>query len=745
MQNYTLKNTFPYLSSHLLRFLSVRMIFKSHFVLGIVLIYFFSSCSNKKELSIEAEKGVIDLSDKVIEPNEVIVLKGEWQFFWDKWILPKNIAENKEFQYVPVPTSWNTYKNPKTDKNYPSKGAATYRIQVKLPKNLRKNVAIKIPKIWTANKVFVNQKLISETGKMTTNAEEADDVFLGNLVVLESTNFQDISTLDIVVQVANPDFFIGGILENFEIGNYKNLLQSKEVKQTWSGIWLGLLFFIAVYHFVLFAFRPKQKSTLYFGLLTFCLGVIHLIFADHYFYEYLYLHTNFDSSFQPRLYYGSFFLLFPTAILYLQSLYPKEAKRFMFPVSGGLAAVSLLFLILPTSIFLQFIQYLQIVQMVIAILFGVIILGTAIYKKRDETLWQTLGITFLLLTGIHDGLNTVGISLTKYFDLIQFGFGAFILLQMGILAKRFSRAFNRVEDLTINLERKVTERTIEVNERNTELEQQSHVLEEKNQHITDSIRYAARIQQSILGDKNDLGDLFSDSFVLFKPRDLVSGDFYWFSKVIINENTHSIIVCADCTGHGVPGAFMTVMGNDLLTEIVINKKITAPNEILKLLDEKIEATFRNHNTRDGMDVAIINYCHSSRTLKFAGAKNPLYLIEHGTIQEIKGSKHAIGGGKSQYKKRKEKSFETSTFILPKETTFYMASDGYQDQFGKIKDGENEKNELRKFMKKRFRELLLEVSKLPISEQENTLNEILEDWQQTEKQTDDILVMGIYIE
>ena len=383
--------------------------------------------------------------------------------------------------------------------------------------------------------------------------------------------------------------------------------------------------------------------------------------------------------------------------------------------------------------------------MVIAILFGVIILGTAIYKKRDETLWQTLGITFLLLTGIHDGLNTVGISLTKYFDLIQFGFGAFILLQMGILAKRFSRAFNRVEDLTINLERKVTERTIEVNERNTELEQQSHVLEEKNQHITDSIRYAARIQQSILGDKNDLGDLFSDSFVLFKPRDIVSGDFYWFSKVIINENTHSIIVCADCTGHGVPGAFMTVMGNDLLTEIVINKKITAPNEILKLLDEKIEATFRNHNTRDGMDVAIINYCHSSRTLKFAGAKNPLYLIEHGTIQEIKGSKHAIGGGKSQYKKRKEKSFETSTFILPKETTFYMASDGYQDQFGKIKDGENEKNELRKFMKKRFRELLLEVSKLPISEQENTLNEILEDWQQTEKQTDDILVMGIYIE
>ncbi|WP_375561017.1 7TM diverse intracellular signaling domain-containing protein [Bernardetia sp. OM2101] len=705
-------------------------------------LLFLSSCTDKKELSIEAEKGVIDLSDKIIETEDVIVLKGEWQFFWDKWILPKNIQEQKEFQYVPVPTAWNNYKDPKTEENYPSKGAATYRIQVKLPKNLRENVAIKIPRIWAANKVFINEKLVYEAGKMTTNAKEADDVFLADLVKLEREVIQNRSDLDIVVQVANPDFFIGGILENFEIGIYKNLLQAKEVKQTWAGIWLGILFFIAIYHFVLFVFRPKQKSTLYFGLLTFFLGVIHLVFAEHYFYEYLHLHTAFDTRFQPRMYYGSYFLLFPTAVLYLQSLYPKEAKPFMFPVSGGLAALSMLFLFLPTYIFLRFIQPLQAVQMVIAILFGLTILGTAIYKKRSETLWQSLGIAFWLLTGIHDGLNTVGISLTGYFDLIQFGFGAFILLQMGILAKRFSRAFNRVEDLTVNLERKVNERTIEVNERNAELQQQSEVLEEKNQHITDSIRYAARIQKSILGDKNLLGDLFYDSFVLFKPRDIVSGDFYWFSQVIIDKKMHSIVVCADCTGHGVPGAFMTVMGNDLLTEIVINKKITAPNEILKLLDEKIEATFRNQNTRDGMDVAIINYCHSSRTLKFAGAKNPLYLVEHGTIKEIKGSKHAIGGGKSKYKKRKEKEFEAATFILPQKTTLYMASDGYQDQFGSPEDADKA---VRKFMKKRFRELLLEISKLPIAEQEATLDKILEDWKQMEKQTDDILVMGIYID
>ncbi|WP_169315256.1 PP2C family protein-serine/threonine phosphatase [Bernardetia litoralis] len=712
-----------------------------------LLVLLFSSCTDKNNLSISAEKGIIDLSDEIIESEDIIVLEGEWQFFWDKWVLPKQIeylVELDSFQYVSVPKAWNNYKNIETGENFPSQGAATYRIKVKLPKNLRKGIAIKIPKIWTANKVFINQKLVYEAGKMTTHAKDAEDVFLGNLIMLEENN----SELDIVVQVANPNFFIGGILENFEIGKYKILLQAKDVKQTWSGIWLGLLFFIAIYHFVLFGFRPKQKSTLYFGLLTLFLGVIHLIFADHYFYEYLHLHTKFNSRIQFRLYYGSYFLLFPTAILYLKSLYPKESKRFMFPVSASLAVLGVLLLCLPTYIFLGFIQPLQVIQMIIAIIFGLTILGTAMYRKRDETLWQSLGVAFWLLTGIHDGLNTVGISLTEYFDLIQFGFGAFILLQMGIIAKRFSRAFKRVEDLTINLEHKVTERTLEVNERNTELQQQSHVLEQKNQHITDSIRYAARIQQSILGDKDSLQNLFKNSFVLFKPRDIVSGDFYWFTEIVINENKHTIIVCSDCTGHGVPGAFMTVMGNDLLTEIVINKKITRPNEILKLLDEKIEATFRNQNTRDGMDMAIINYCHSTRTLDFAGAKNPLYLVEHGTIQEVKGSKHAIGGGKSKYHKRKtrkDKDFETSRFIIPTQTTLYMATDGFQDQFGKGKNKDTELLEVRKFMKKRFRELLLEVSKLPISEQETTLNQILEEWKQTEKQTDDILVMGIYIE
>ncbi len=738
MQNYTLKNIFPYL----FKILSIQIIFKRNY-LGIIALFFlflFSSCVDKKELSVVAQKGVIDLSNKTNQKEEVIILKGEWQFFWNKWVMPKDIealVEKKEFQYVLVPAAWHTYKDPKTNKNYSSQGAATYRVEVKLPKNLDKKVAIKIPKIWSASKVFVNQKLIYEAGKLTTNPKEANDVFLGELIQLEINNFQKKSTLDIVVQVANPDFFIGGILENFEVGSYKTLLQAKEIQQAWSEIWLGLLFFIAIYHFILFVFRPKQKSTLYFGLLTFFLGTIHLVFADHYFYEYLY--TNFNKSIQPRLYYGSYFLLFPTAILYLESLYPKESKKFMFPISGGLAAVSMLFLFLPTYIFLEFIQLLQVVQMVIAIIFGLTILGTAIYKKREETLWQSLGIAFLLLTGIHDGLNTVGISFTKYFDLIQFGFGAFLLLQMGVLAKRFSRAFNRVEDLTINLEGKVNERTIEVNERNAKLQEQSYVLEEKNKHITDSIRYAARIQESILGNKNSLNKLFQDSFVLFKPRDIVSGDFYWFSEIMIEQKKHFIIVCADCTGHGVPGAFMTVMGNDLLTEIVTNKKITAPNEILKLLDEKIETTFRGESTRDGMDIAIINYCQSSRVLDFAGAKNPLYLIENGAIKEIKGSKHAIGGGKSKYKKRKEKDFEMTRFVLSAQTTLYMASDGFQDQFGQSPNGE-----VRKFMKKRFRELLLETSKLPISEQEQRLQKILKDWQKTEKQTDDILLMGIHI-
>jgi serine phosphatase RsbU (regulator of sigma subunit) len=268
-----------------------------------------------------------------------------------------------------------------------------------------------------------------------------------------------------------------------------------------------------------------------------------------------------------------------------------------------------------------------------------------------------------------------------------------------------------------------------------EINRQNQSLAAKNQHITDSINYASRIQRAILGNPSAITAHFKDAFVLLKPRDIVSGDFYWHADM---PGGGELIIAADCTGHGVPGAFMTVMGNALLNDIVSERNIYEPAQILHELDKKVLAsTGRQHegedaSINDGMDMAIIHVDKQKGQLVFAGAKNPLYRVRNGEIETFSGAKFPIGS--AQF--RSEKVFESIALDLQAGDRFYLSTDGYQDQFG------GEKNS--KFMRKRFRELLLRISLLPMQEQKRVLEEELALWMGEQSQTDDILVIGITI-
>ncbi|WP_299455981.1 two-component regulator propeller domain-containing protein [uncultured Microscilla sp.] len=272
---------------------------------------------------------------------------------------------------------------------------------------------------------------------------------------------------------------------------------------------------------------------------------------------------------------------------------------------------------------------------------------------------------------------------------------------------------------------------------------QKREIEIKNENITASINYAKQIQQAILGRAKDIAQYFSDAFVLLKPKDIVSGDFYWSTKVTTEQTQQKIVlVAADCTGHGVPGAFMTLMGSDFLDDIVCKEKVTQPDRILQQLEQRvIERLQKNEGDQvnDGMDMAIISVDPQGLTLDFAGAKNPLWLIRNGELIEYKGAKFPIGGS-SQY--RKMKQFEVHTIDLQPKDVLYMFSDGYQDQFG----GEEGK----KFMKRRLRALLVEIHQKPMQEQQKILENTLENWmsylpEHSEvKQVDDILVIGVSI-
>ncbi|EAY31962.1 AAA family ATPase [Microscilla marina] len=278
-----------------------------------------------------------------------------------------------------------------------------------------------------------------------------------------------------------------------------------------------------------------------------------------------------------------------------------------------------------------------------------------------------------------------------------------------------------------SLEDKVKERTLKLSLAYDE-------IEDKNKNITASINYARRIQHAMLPRIDTIKACLPDSFVLFKPRDIVSGDFYFFADVQIAPNhTKSILAAIDCTGHGVPGAFMSMIGNEILKEIIEFKKITQADQILNKLHNGINAALRQEETsnRDGMDMALCVIDQKQRTVEFSGAKNPLLYVRGNVLHEIKGSKLPVGG----FQKEWDRDFEASVVTLTDEpTSFYMFSDGYADQFG----GELGK----KFMKKYFKKLLVEVHQRPMEEQHHALDHNLKDWMNNKHaQIDDILVVG----
>ncbi len=283
-------------------------------------------------------------------------------------------------------------------------------------------------------------------------------------------------------------------------------------------------------------------------------------------------------------------------------------------------------------------------------------------------------------------------------------------------------------------------------------------LQLQKRHITDSISYARRIQEAILPPKKVLDSLLKNYFLYFKPRDIVSGDFYWAKKVVINKQELTIILAADCTGHGVPGAFMSMLGVSLLNEIVAfyENKLDNPNNLQPhlILNElrsgiinSLRQTGKFHEPQDGMDIALSIIDFENMTLKFSGANNSLLHIRKSSddnfeepykLTEVKPNRMPIG-----YFLGNEKSFTSETINLEKNDTIYMFSDGYTDQLG----GKNE----RKFLKKRFKKLLLSFQEKSMDEQEETLEEVFQRWISFKnfigdyyEQLDDIVIIGIKI-
>lgn len=275
----------------------------------------------------------------------------------------------------------------------------------------------------------------------------------------------------------------------------------------------------------------------------------------------------------------------------------------------------------------------------------------------------------------------------------------------------------------------------------TALQTSHNRMAEKNKEVMDSIRYSQRIQRAILPPPEKLRSCFADAFVLYKPKDIVSGDFYW-----VHQNDGLTFLAAiDCTGHGVPGALMTVLANSLLKSIV-RSGVEDPGTILQLLDEGLAEEFNKQggvHPADGMDIALCVFDLEANKVRYSGAFRPLVRIRGGKeYTEYRAARYPIG-----FFNDISKNFETTEIELEKGDRFYLFSDGYIDQFGGEQAGNGQylsSGRGKKFNKKSFRNLLLEVQDLQMDEQEGYLEYAFNNWKQQLEQLDDLLVMGVEI-
>lgn len=322
------------------------------------------------------------------------------------------------------------------------------------------------------------------------------------------------------------------------------------------------------------------------------------------------------------------------------------------------------------------------------------------------------------------------------------GITAFGLIYLFIVVRT-----RNLQKAKIELEQEVQLRTYQLRQEkekveviNKEVTEQKAIIEAKNHDITDSIKYAKNIQEALLPPLQNLHKELKDAFVLYLPKDIVSGDFYWFAK----RNQKRFIASVDCTGHGVPGAFMSIVGNTLLNEIVAEKNITSPAEILNELHLGVKTALKQsgnseNERRDGMDIALCSLNEDATILEYAGANRPLWIFRKNKTGEeafemIKANKFPIGG--LEMENEVKRTFTNHTINVEKGDIIYIFSDGYADQFGGPKG--------KKYMVGSMQKFVTEITKKPIKEQERLLLKNFLDWKGSLEQIDDVLVIGFRI-
>lgn len=519
-------------------------------------------------------------------------------------------------------------------------------------------------------------------------------------------------------------------------------------EQFFYGIYYGIILFVFLLNLFMFLII-RERANLYYLLYLLGLGLLQLALAGFAF-EYLWPNSPYLAN-RSLPFLASFsiyyLILFSRKFLEVNKFTPKMDK-----VLKGMQWIVLSALIASLIQSVTFLQYSILTINLSALVLNVLIIVISIFilsKGFKPARYFVLAFVVLIVSVFGFVFKNFGLLPNNF--LTEFGIQIGSALEVVLLSfavvdkfKRFKdEAIARVEEINrikslanIELEKKVKERTEEIRIQKDE-------LAEKNKNILDSIQYASRIQKALLPPEEVWFESFPDSFVLYLPKDIVSGDFYWLQS----EGQHLHVAAVDCTGHGVPGAFMSIVGvNGLNRAIKIHRK-TKPSEILDHLNSAVMESLQQNNitgVKDGMDIALCTFDKKNNKIYFSGAFNPLYVIREkwtgkdqlelleDKLLEVKSTKHAIG---NEYNESKI-PYEDFEMELESGDTIILFSDGFADQFGGPKN--------KKFKYLPFKKLLIELSSLSMKEQHLRLKKAFEDWRGENEQVDDVCVIGIKV-
>lgn len=520
----------------------------------------------------------------------------------------------------------------------------------------------------------------------------------------------------------------------------KGLHKRDYFEQYFFGIYFGIILFVLIFNFFLYI-SFKEKLNLFYVLYIFSLGLLQLS-LNGYSFELLWPNNTYLANRANPLFASAgvyYLLIFSIHFLKLKEFEPKIFS--FFSIYKYLLLVCIIFSVIPGNFF-----YVSSVWSInaLTLILNILILPVS-YKVIKKGFYPAriffAAFIVLVISVFAFVLNNFGFLPANVFTTYGLQFGSaveVILLSLAIVLR-----FKELRDNSIlklqeanNLKQKINEELeIIVKERTETILKQKDLIEEYNVNIKDSINYAIRIQSAILPKEQDIKLLFDDFFTIYIPKDVISGDFYLAERIRTNDHvTLYSLAVADCTGHGVPGAMLSMLCSSYLRQSLTRHDVNSPAEALDYVDASLKNHFKyNNDTRnikDGMDIGFAVFNKQKYEMYYSGANRNLIIIRNTELIEIKGDNYSVGS------KDQDKQFTNKVNAIEPGDMVYLFTDGYSDQFG----GPDNK----KFKSVRLKKILLNISKLPLDEQKSILTENFYQWKGNTIQTDDICIFGLRI-